>query len=182
MPAGGMVVDCCGEPVSDRPGYTIRRVENSAGPLLRQLQSAKIVVTDSTCLLDRITKMGDQALALEFLVMALGKLVLDRRALSKCSRHGGPQDGVVHYTAAAFRQHCKLAITDALRQESPLVYDAIRLVVQLPKSVWASQRGEVAAVTLGSRNVVRSFLLSHRRAKHSGAGLLGGKYFRNSRN
>ena len=171
VPTSGSVVDAASEAVTPQPGYSVSRAETSAGSLLRQMLRARIVVVDSTCLLDRIVKLSDRGLTLEFLVVALGKCVLDRRAFSRC-RHGmTPKDGVVHYTAVSCQNACKLRATDALRQESPLLYEVIGLVARMPKSVWALQGGDALAdVTLASRTY---FFVGPPSCEALGVGLVG---------
>ena len=180
VPASGYVLDAASKGVTPKLGYSVFRAETSAGPLLRQVLRAKLVVMDSTCLLDRIVKHSDRGLTLEFLVVALGKWLLDVRAFSSCRPGHAPKVGVVHYEASSsVAPGCKLRVTDALRRDSPLLYETIRQVTQLPKSVWVLQAGVGPAdVTLASRTDVRQFLLTHRRANHSGSGLLGGACFR----
>ena len=179
VPSGGHVLDATSQGVTPQSGYSALRAETSAGPLLRQVLRADLVVMDSTCLLDRIVKMSDRGLTLEFLVVVLGKWLLDVRAFSRCTPGHAPEVGVVHYTAIAHvAPECKLRVTDALRQDSPLLYDVIRQVTRLPKSAWVLQAGVGPVdVTLASRTDVRQFLLTRRRARHSGSGLLGGTCF-----
>ena len=179
IPGGGSVLDATSQGVTPQPGYSVLRAETSAAPLLRQVQRAALVVMDSTCLLDRIVKMGDRALTVEFLVVALGKWLLDARAFSRCRPGHAPTVGVVHYRAIAHvAPKCKLRVTDALRQESPVLYDIIHQVTRLPTSVWVLQAGAgLVDATLASRTDVRQFLLTRRRAQHSGSGLLGGACF-----
>ena len=179
IPGGGSVLDATSQGVTPQPGYSVLRAETSAAPLLRQVQRAALVVMDSTCLLDRIVKMSDRALTLEFLVVALGKWLLDVRAFSRCRPGHAPTVGVVHYRAIAHvAPKCKLRVTDALRQESPVLYDIIHQVTRLPTSVWVLQAGAgLVDATLASRTDVRQFLLTRRRAQHSGSGLLGGACF-----
>ena len=99
LPPFGSVVDATSQGVTPQHGYSVLRAETSAVPLLRQVLRAAFVVMDSTCLLDRIVKMSDRGLTLEFLVIALGKWLLDVRAFSRCTPGHAPKVGVVHYTA-----------------------------------------------------------------------------------
>lgn len=181
VPTSGNVVDATSRGATPQAQFSLSRAETSAGQLVAQVKRASMVVMDSTCLLDRIVQMSERGLTLEFLVAALGKCVLDARAFSRCRHGNSPTDGVVHYRAVYAQDACKIRATDALRRESPLLHEIIRRVAQMPNSVWRWQ-GEAGAdpvdVTLASRRDVRNFLLSHRRTKHSGSGLLGGTYFR----
>ena len=177
-PPGGTIVavDMCKEALPAKEGYRCSRAPHEARSLIQSVQSAQMLVMDSSWQFDNLTQHSDQSLAVYFAAVALGKPTIGRLQYLQSSAWG-PQDRALVLYRPVFREtQLSLHLEAKFKRESPLLCHVISGIVKMKHSLWKFGENPASAkACIQSCPDVRKFLLNHRRSEHAGGGILGAK-------
>jgi hypothetical protein len=175
-----VVMSCCREPLPARNGYQIVDLDVRSTPdsLLSAVKRSDVLALDSPWALDQVPTLSDKMVALFFIIIALGKVVIPRNSWGRCRLEGPPPEAVVQFRPVYNIIKSEIVLTPTFAQKHALLNKIAELIARLPGSKWAIANTIAAqSVRFESVSDVRSFLFRARRVHHNSRGLLGGKYF-----
>jgi hypothetical protein len=174
------VLTCVREPVPDRDGYRVTSLELrcSGVVLVRSIKEAGMVLLDSPWAVDQVPQLSEFLTAVTLAVVALGKPVLPRSRWSSCSP-AGPAAAAVMQFRSIFKDVQNVMMTDKFRRDNPWLASVVGEISKLPGSKWKLSQSldGIQGTCLDARQDARNFVLSARRVRHRGGGLMGGSYF-----
>ena len=173
------VLDFCATALPGRPGYRVSRSESSVTDFLRQAQATHLFVMDTVWFLDNQGTPTRQGVAVNLVIIALGKSVLPRAQWGRCCPlpQGPPAEQVVHFQKAMHLVPRKVVLSPGFVASNPWLCQLIEAVTKLPKSSWTiAATGAAKTGSLTSLNDVRKWLMDVRRVAYIGCSRMGGKY------
>ena len=176
---------CCRELAPERDGYrvTALALRSSGVQLLTSIRGAGLVILDSPWALDQVPQLSEFLLAVYLVVIAVGKAVVPCARWHECTSRGPPGSITVHFEKVFDSAERLLTMSAKFEQKQTLLRSVLHEIAKLPASKWkvVQKLNGRHGTSSDSRLDVRNFLLSERRIRHQGRGLLGGAYFRAAR-
>ena len=173
---------CCRALAPERDGYrvTALALRSSGVQLLTSIRGAGLVILDSPWALDHVPQLSELLLAVYLVVIAVGRAVVPRARWHECTSRGPPGSITVHFKKVFDSAERLLTMSAKFEREQPLLRSVLHEIAKLPASKWkvVQKLDGRQGTSFDSRLDVRNFLLSERRVRHQGCGLLGGAYFR----